>query len=175
MRPVRYQVACSLDGYIAGPDDGFEWITDEPTFDFEGLYEQFDTLLMGRRTYEIVRAAGESFPGKQIVVASRSLGAVDDPRVEVVGENLENRVRQLRAEPGRDIWLYGGGRLFAQLLAWDLVDRVEPAIIPVLLGDGVPFLPSPSVRRRLELVESRAYPQGMMLLEYEVLHETSTA
>lgn len=175
MRPVRYQVACSLDGYIAGPDDGFEWITDEPTFDFEGLYEQFDTLLMGRRTYEIVRDAGESIPGKQIVVASRSLEAVDDPRVEVVGENLENRVRQLRAEPGRDIWLYGGGRLFAQLLAWDLVDRVEPAIIPVLLGDGVPFLPSPSVRRRLELVESRAYPQGMMLLEYEVLHETSTA
>lgn len=175
MRPVRYQVACSLDGYIAGPDDGFEWITDEPTFDFEGLYEQFDTLLMGRRTYEIVRAAGESFPGKQIVVASRSLGAVDDPRVEVVGEDLENRVRQLRAEPGRDIWLYGGGSLFAELLAWDLVDRVEPAIIPVLLGDGVPFLPSPSVRRRLELVGSRAYPQGMMLLEYEVLHETSTA
>lgn len=175
MRPVRYQVACSLDGYIAGPDDGFEWITDEPTFDFEALYEQFDTLLMGRRTYEIVRDAGESFPGKQIVVASRSLETVDDPGVEVVGADLENRVRQLRAEPGRDIWLYGGGTLFSQLLAWDLVDRVEPAIIPVLLGDGVPFLPSPSVRRRLRLVGNRAYPQGMMLLEYEVLHETSTA
>jgi dihydrofolate reductase len=168
MRSVRYQVACSLDGYIAGPDDGFEWIIDEPTFDFEALYEQFDTLLMGRRTYEVVRDADESFRGKQVVVASHSLEAVDDPGVEVVGENLEARVRQLRAEPGRDIWLYGGGRLFSQLLAWDLVDRVEPAIIPVLLGDGVPFLPSPSVRRRLKLVGNRAYPSGMVLLEYEV-------
>lgn len=174
MRSVRYQVACSLDGYIAGPDDGFEWIVDEPTFDFEALYEQFDTLLMGRRTYEVVRDAGESFRAKQVVVASRSLEAVDDPEVEVVGVGLEDRIRRLRAQPGRDIWLYGGGRLFSQLLAWDLVDRVEPAIIPVLLGGGVPFLPSPSVRRRLKLVGNRAYPSGMMLLEYEVLHEAST-
>lgn len=174
MRSVRYQVACSLDGYIAGPDDGFEWIVDEPTFDFEALYEQFDTLLMGRRTYEIVRDADESFRGKQVVVASRSLDQVDDSGVETVGVGLEGRIRQLRAEPGRDIWLYGGGRLFSQLLAWDLVDWVEPAIIPVLLGDGVPFLPSRSVRRRLKLVGNRTYPSGMLLLEYKVLHEAST-
>lgn len=171
MRPVRYQVACSLDGYIAGPDDGFEWITAEPTFDFEALYEQFDTLLMGRHTYEIVRDAGESFRGKQVVVASRSLEAVKDPGVEVVGGGLEDRIRRLRAEPGRDIWLYGGGMLFSQLLAWNLVDRVEPAITPILLGAGVPFLPSPSARRRLRLVGNRVYPSGMVLLEYEVLHE----
>jgi dihydrofolate reductase len=168
MRRLRYQVACSLDGFIAGPDDSFDWIVPEPTFDFEALYTQFDTVLMGRRTFEVVRASGESFRGKQVIVASRSLRALDHPDIEVVGEDLEGRIRRLRSEPGGDIWLYGGGELFAQLLAWDLVDTVEPAIIPILLGGGVPLLPSPAVRRRLRLVGNRSYPSGMVLLKYGI-------
>jgi dihydrofolate reductase len=168
MRRIRYQVACSLDGFIAGPDDDFDWITPEPTFDFSELYAQFDTLLMGRRTYEIVRAAGEAFRGKQVLVASRTLQPELNREIEVVSDELEQRIRDLRGESGGDIWLYGGGDLFAQVLAWNLVDTVEPAIMPILLGGGVPFLPSPAVRRRLTLVRHRAYPSGMVLLEYEV-------
>jgi dihydrofolate reductase len=168
MRRVRYQVACSLDGFIAGPDDDFGWITPEPSFDFDALYAQFDTLLMGRRTYEIVRAAGEDFRGKKLVVASRTLVPDDHPGIEVVADGLEERVRELRGRPGGDIWLYGGGELFAQLLDWRLVDTVEPAVIPILLGGGIPLLPSPAARRRLELVRHRAYPGGMVLLEYDV-------
>jgi dihydrofolate reductase len=168
MRRVRYQVACSVDGFIAGPDDAFDWITPEPTFDFDELHAQFDTLLMGRRTYEIVRAAGESFRGKQIVVASRTLRPEQHPGIEIVSEGLDERIRELRAQTGRDIWLYGGGELFAQVLAWGLVDTVEPAFIPILLGSGIRFLPSPAVRRRLTLVEHRAYPSGMVLCKYEV-------
>lgn len=169
MRKIRYQVACSLDGFIAGPRDDFDWITPEPTFDFAALFAQFDTLLMGRRTYEIVRGSGEGFRGKEVIVASRSLEGSAHPDVEVVSEHLEDRIRRLRTEPGRDIWLYGGGRLFSQVLDWRLVDRVEPAIIPILLGGGVPLLPSPAVRRRLKLRGNRSYPNGMVLLEYEVL------
>lgn len=168
MRRVRYQVACSLDGYIAGPDDDFSWITPEPSFDFDELYAQFDTLVMGRRTYEIVRASGEEFRGKEVLVASRTLPAGRHTEIEVVGDALEERVRELRSHSGRDIWLYGGGELFSQLLDWGLVDTVEPAIIPILLGGGVPFLPSPAARRRLSLLRQRAYPSGMVLLEYEV-------
>lgn len=168
MRRVRYQVACSLDGFIAGPDDDFDWIPPEPSFDFEALYARFDTLLMGRRTWEIVRAMGERFEGKRVVVASRTLKPEENPGVEVVSDGLEARVRALRAEPGLDIWLYGGGRLLAQLLAWDLVDTVEPAIMPILLGDGIPLLGAPAVRRRLTLTAHRAYPGGMVVLEYDV-------
>jgi dihydrofolate reductase len=171
MRRVRYQVACSLDGYIAGPDDDFGWITPEPSFDFDALHAQFDTLLMGRRTYEIVRAAGENFRGKQVLVASRTLAPAHHPGIEVVGDELEKRIRQLRGQAGRDIWLYGGGELFSQLLDWSLVDTVEPAIIPILLGGGIPFLRSPAVRRRLTLMRHRAYPSGMVLLEYEVRND----
>lgn len=169
MRRIRYQVACSLDGYIAGPNDDFDWITPEPAFDFEGLYTQFDTLLMGRRTWEVVRASGESFRDKRVIVASRTLRAEDHPEIEVVAGGLEARIRELRAEPGRDIWLYGGGQLFSCLLDWKLVDTVEPAIIPILLGGGVPFLPAPATRQRLDLIAHRAYPSGMVLLEYAVL------
>jgi len=168
MRRVRYQVACSLDGYIAGPNDEFDWITPEPTFDFEDLYAQFDTLLMGRRTYEAVRATGENFHGKRIIVASRTLRQKDHPDIEVVSEGLETRVRELRSQPGRDIWLFGGGDLFSQILAWNLVDTVEPAVIPILLGGGVQFLSPIGLRRRLTLAGHRAYPSGMLLLEYTI-------
>ena len=154
MKRVRYQVACSLDGFIAGPQDEVDWIPPEPSFDFAALHAQFDTFLMGRRTYEVARSMNESFKGKRVVVASRSLRAEDHPNIEVVGEGLERRVRELRGESGLDVWLYGGGRLFAQLLAWDLVDTVELAILPVLLGGGVPFLPHTAARRRLELQEA---------------------
>lgn len=158
-----------MDGFIAGPRDEFDWITPEPAFDFDALYAQFDTLLMGRRTYEAVRGMGERFEGKQVIVASRSLEPGDHPDVEVVRDGLEARIRALRDEPGRDIWLYGGGALFSQVLAWGLVDTVEPAIIPILLGDGIPLLASPAVRRRLELIRHVAYPGGMVLLEYRVI------
>ena len=168
MRRIRYQVACSLDGFIAGPDDDFGWITPEPSFDFDALYAQFDTLLMGRRTYEIVRAAGETFRGKEVIVASRTLVPGQHPGIEVVGDGLEERVRELRGGSGRDIWLYGGGALFSQLLDWGLVDTVEPAIIPILLGGGVPLLPPPAARRGLTLTRHQAYPSGMVLLEYQV-------
>jgi dihydrofolate reductase len=168
MRRVRYQVACSLDGFIAGPDDAFDWIAPEPSFDFEAHFAQFDTLLMGRRTYEIARVAGERFRGKQVLVASSTLRPHEHPGIDVVREGLEERIRAERSRAGRDIWLYGGGALFAQVLAWDLVDTVEPAIMPILLGSGVRLLPSHAVRRRLRLVSHRAYPSGMILVEYEV-------
>jgi dihydrofolate reductase len=168
MRRVRYQVACSVDGFIAGPDDEFAWITPEPSFDFDALYAQFDTLLMGRRTYEIVRSTGEGFRGKEVLVASRTLDPANHPDIEVVRSGLEERIRKLRDQSGGDIWLYGGGELFSQVLDWDLVDTVEPAVIPILLGGGVPLLPSPAVRRRLTLLRHQAYPGGMVLLEYEV-------
>jgi len=84
MRRIRYQVACSLDGFIATAEDAFDWITPEPSFDFEAHMAQFDTLLMGRRTFEIIRSMGETFPGKQVLVASQSLRQTDFPDVETV-------------------------------------------------------------------------------------------
>jgi dihydrofolate reductase len=168
MRRIRYQVACSLDGFIAGPGGEFDWITRDPDIDFGALFAQFDTLLMGRRTYDVIRSMGLSFPGQRVVVVSRTLQQEEHPDVLVLSDDIEHRITALRAEEGLDIWLYGGGELFSALLGMDLVDSVEPAIIPILLGGGVPFLPSPAVRRGLTLTGHRIYRSGIVLLEYSI-------
>lgn len=168
MRRLRYQVACSLDGYIAGPAGEFDWIPEEPTFDFDALYSQFDTLLMGRLTYEAVRDFRDMFRDKRVVVLSRTLRQEEHPEVEIVASDAEARVRALKEESGKDIWLYGGGELFRAMLRARLVDTVEPAVLPIRLGGGVPFLPAPADRVALELRSHTVYPAGMVLLEYDV-------
>lgn len=167
MRRLRYQVAVSLDGYIAGPNGESDWIEADPDIDFVALFAQFDTLLMGRRTFE---ASGGGMSGEQsVVVVSTTLDPTAHPGITVIGSDLAARVIALKEQPGKDIWLFGGGRLFRSLLELGLVDTVEPAIVPVLLGDGTPLLPSPSVRTRLELTEHRLYRKtGIVLLQYAV-------
>jgi dihydrofolate reductase len=168
MRRIRYQVACSLDGYIAGLDGETGWIVEEPEIDFDELFDQFDTLLMGRLTYEGMSKGADGFWGKKVLVFSRTLRQEDHPEVTVVSDDVEQTLKTLRSQPGKDIWLFGGGKLFQSLLDVGCVDTVEPAIIPVLLGGGRPFLPAPAVESRLTLTGHRVYPSGIVWLEYTV-------
>lgn len=168
MRRIRYQVACSLDGYIAGPDGGTDWIVDEPEVDFDALFDQFDTLLMGRKTYEDTLKHAGGFWGKRVLVFSKTLRRQDHPEVTVVADDIEATIEELRSEPGKDIWLFGGGELFRSLLELGCVDTVEPAVIPVLVGGGRPFLADPAVRTPLKLTGHRVFPSGIVWLEYTV-------
>ncbi len=92
MRRVRYAVAMSLDGYIAGPKGEADWIVMEPEIDFDGFWKQFDTLLMGRHTFTAMTAmgggGGGSVGGMKIVVASRTLNQRDHKGVSIVSDNL---------------------------------------------------------------------------------------
>ena len=167
MRRVRYSVAMSLDGYIAGPNDEFDWIIMDPDIDFEAWMNSFDTCLMGRRTFEV--AGGGATKGMKTVVASRTLRPQDYPNVTILADGMEDAVSRLRAEQGKDIWLFGGGSLFRSLLDAGLVDTVEVGVIPVLLGGGTPLLPPPGDRVRLRLTRSRVYDKtGTVFLEYAV-------
>ena len=167
MRRIHYSVAMSLDGYIAGPNDEYDWIIMDPDIDFEAMMGRFDTFLMGRRTFEV--AGGGTTPGKKTVVVSRTLRQEDYPNIKIIGDELVEAMTHLRAEPGKDIWLFGGGSLFRSLLDLGLVDAVEVAIIPVLLGGGKPMLLPPAERSALRLVGSRVYEKtGTVLLEYVV-------
>ncbi len=171
MRRLRYQVATSLDGYIAGPNGEFDWITMDPDIDFAALFAQFDTAVMGRKTFLATLQQGGSgaMPGLDVIVFSRTLQAADYPAISVVNTDPAESVRSLKAKPGKDIWLFGGGELFRTLLEAGLVDTVEPAVVPVLLGAGLPMLPSPTSRTKLSLSGHRLYPKsGIVLLEYAV-------
>ena len=170
MRRVRYSVAASLDGYIAGPQGEADWIVMDPEIDFGALFERFDTFLVGRRTFEAMGPAGQQgAPGTRTFVFSRTLRQQDYPRVTIVAERAEETVAALRAEPGKDIWLFGGGSLFRSLNEAGLVDAVEVAIIPVLLGGGIPLLPPPAGRTKLTLIDQKTYPTtGIVLLEYSI-------
>ena len=171
MRRIRYAVAMSLDGYIAGPKGEADWIIMDPEIDFRALFDQFDTFLIGRRTFEVMtrgkKKAGAT-SGMKTFVFSRTLRQRDYPKVTIVAENAEETVAGLRAESGKDIWLFGGGALFRSLLDARLVDSVEVAVIPVLLGGGIPLLPPPAKRAELKLVGHKVYKTGIVSLEYAV-------
>ena len=136
MRRIRYSVAMSLDGYIAAPDGGYDWIEFDPSAGaayFKAFYAQFDTVLMGRKSYDQARGAVKPFT---TYVVSRTLPAGKRRDVIVLGADALERIAALREQPGKDIWLWGGGELFGSLVAAGLVDTVEVGIIPVLLGAG---------------------------------------
>lgn len=176
MRKIRYAVAMSLDAYIAGPTGECDWIMRDPEIDFEEVFSRFDTFLVGRRTFEIMHRAGRSsIPGKQTIVFSRTLRQQDFPDVTIVADQAEALVSDIRTKPGKDIWLFGGGSLFRGLLEARLVDTVEVALIPVLLGGGIPLLPPPTPRARLRLVGSKSLKTGIMSLEYAIVYDDTAA
>jgi dihydrofolate reductase len=169
MRSLVYHVASSLDGFIAGPKGEFDWITHDPTFDFAAIFARFDTLLMGRKTFEVAQSQGQALRAmrKKIVVVSSTLRPNQHPDVRVIGTAVAGNVRGMKEERGGDIWLFGGSMLFRTLLDAGLVDQVEVALIPILLGDGIPLLTRGS-RCGLRLKECRSLASGIVQLDYLV-------
>jgi dihydrofolate reductase len=169
MRRIRYRVAMSLDGYISRPKGEADWITPDPEVDFAALFNEFDTALVGRRTFAAMVDAGRAtIPGMKLIVFSRTLQQADYPEVTIEAEKQKEVVASLREKPGKDIWLFGGAGLFHSLVQDGFVDAVEVSIVPILLGGGILLLPTPATRKQLNLTGHKIYKSGIVALQYAV-------
>ncbi len=177
MRKLRYLIAASIDGFIARHDHSFDFLLMEGPHaqDFFETLGEFDAVLMGRATYDIAASAGEPnpYPAFKTFVVSKTLQEPPHPNVTVLCEGLEEAVTELKSSAGKDIWLCGGGNLAGQLLSSGLIDEVAVKINPVALGGGRPLFGDLGGAITLMLRDTKAYNNGVLLANYDVLAQTS--
>jgi dihydrofolate reductase len=178
MRTVTFGVANSLDNFIARADGGVDWLqwTEEVAAFTSRFWKTIDTVVMGRKTYEVAAQSGTpAYPGVKNYVCSRTLTQKPAPAVELVTEDAVGFVARLKQGKGKGICIMGGGQLAAALFEGDVIDEVGLNVHPVLLGSGIPlFLP---MQRQidLELSEHQPLGNGCVLLRYRVKHRRRAA
>lgn len=166
MRRIKLFIASSLDSYIARPDGGIDWLFSDGDYGYQAFYDSIDTVVMGRKTWDLARTFGEfPYPGKAAYVFSRSRDRTH-PRAQFVAEPVGAFMRTLRAQPGLDIWLVGGGELVREFLNTGLVDDFIVSIHPIVLGAGLPLFPAPCGETRLRHVQTVPYPSGLVQIHY---------
>ena len=172
MRKVTFGGACSLDNFFARKDDSVDWLmwTDEVNEIMESYWATIDTMLMGRRTYEVaVRngGGGGCYQGVKTYVFSRTIKKPNTDNLTFVSEDAADFVRRLKEEDGKDICVMGGGLLARSLFEADLIDEVGLNIHPVLLGSGIPVFNEISRQLDLELVKLQQLSNGCVVVTYQ--------
>ena len=175
MRKLKYHMATTVDGFIAHADhtvDGFVPEGDHVADYLNSLKSDYDAVLMGRKTYEFGFQFGVTnpYPWMKQYVLSRTMEKSPDPNVELVSQNIFDFVRRLKGEAGKDIYLCGAADLASQIHAEGLIDEIILKLNPVLFGKGIPLFSSSIKQTELELLDSKTYESGVVLLRYRVKH-----
>jgi len=173
MRKVVFGGANSLDNYFARKDHSTDWLrwSDEAAAVTAAYWKTFDTVLMGRKTYEVAlrHSRGKApYPDKQTYVFSRTCTDDANGAVTIVATDAVEFVRQLKQQRGKDICLMGGGQLARSFFEAGLIDEVGFNIHPVLLGSGIPLFHEMTRQIELELLECRSFKNGCVLVKYRV-------
>lgn len=173
-RNVIVHIAASADGYIAGPDGDLEWLTSRPApegfYGMNAFMRSIDTMLLGRKTYEVSLRLGARFDSKtrHVVFSRRAPPADAPPGVEFVSEAIGPFVGRLREQPGKDIWLMGGGELIASFLDARAIDEFIVSVVPVFIGDGIPLIARRRRHVALELRSTERFADGVVQLRYRI-------
>ena len=174
MRKITFGGANSLDNYLARPDHAVDWLLwgDEAAAVMADFWKTIDTVLMGRKTYEVALRSGQGggYPGVTTYVFSRTLPAGSRDGVTIISADVVEFARDLKRQEGKDICLMGGGELARPLFEAGLIDEIGFNIHPVLLGSGIPLFHPMSRQIDLELRECRAFKNGCVLVSYRVKH-----
>ena len=168
MRRVKLSLACSLDQYIAPPDQAIDWIRMDADYGMAEFFRSIDTMLLGRKTYDFALShGGKFFPGIRTFVFTSNPMPDAGPWVKFIAEDPIAFTRALKKKKSdKDIWLFGGHTLAAALFAADLVDEIRITMHPILLGGGTPLFGQLRKRQIWTLEEAKPFDNGVVLLRY---------
>jgi len=173
-RNVIVHIGTSADGYIARPDGDLEWLTSRPVpagfYGMNAFMRSVDTKILGRKTYEESLRLGAKFDGKnRSIVFSRQPRPANAPSgVEFASGDISEFVDRLRAQPGKDIWLMGGGDIIASFLDAQAIDEFVISAAPVFIGDGIPLIARRHRHVPLELLSVERFDDGLVQSRYRV-------
>lgn len=173
MKRIILYIAASIDGRIAEPGGGTEFlsgypITEEMNYGYKEFTASVDTIIMGGRTWRELDSmdAMGSYKDKTVYVVSRNdWGA--KANITFITDNIIERITDLRNEAGKDIWLFGGGELVTMLLQAGLVDEMRIFHIPEILGKGIPLFPEQPTGSKWQPTASSVYPNGILGVTYQ--------
>ena len=173
-RNVIVHIATSADGYIARPDGDIEWLTSRPApkgfYGMDAFMKSIDTTVLGRKTYEVSLEMGAKFDARsRTFVFSRQAPTSNAPKgVEFVSEPIGPFIDRLREQPGKDIWLMGGGDIIASFLDEHAIDEFVVSVVPVFIGDGIPLIARRHRLTPLALLSTERFEDGLVQLRYAV-------
>ncbi len=176
MRKVTFGGANSLDNYIARKDDAVDWLLwgEEAMAVMKEFWRNIDTVLLGRKTYEVAlrlsKGKQNPYPGVKSYVFSRTLPESKDKTVQLVRDDAVAFVSELKSQPGKDICVMGGGEFAKSLFEAELIDEIGFNIHPVLLGAGIPLFHEMNRQIELELLNCKPFKNGCVLVSYRVKH-----
>ncbi|OLP15422.1 riboflavin biosynthesis protein RibD [Leptolyngbya sp. 'hensonii'] len=172
MRSIKLFIASSLDGYIARKNEDVEWLFTDQDYGYTEFYDQVDTVIMGRKTYDVSMRLSEGeypYQDKESFVFSKSLEGQDNENVTFIGSDLESFVTSLRQSDGRDIWLVGGSDLACWFIQQGFLDELILSVHPIILGDGIPLITrDATLETPLELQDVKTYGTGLIQLFYRL-------
>lgn len=172
-RKTIVYIASSADGFIARPNGAVDWLErpgSKGDYGMKEFYRSVDTCILGRKTYDMAVSFGmpEGYAGKKNYVFSRTLKKAANPKVMVINKDVAQFSEQLRSQKGRNIWLVGGAELVAAFLDCGQVDEFIIHVVPVLIGEGIPLVAPRHRDIPLNLLESKAFEDGVVRLHYSV-------